>query len=440
MSQDKNTSETRENEKKRRPSLTVTILIALVLGAVTGMILHYYVPGGVIRDDILIGGVFYVVGNGFMRLLQMLVVPLVFFSLATGALSMGDAGSLGKIGVKTVVFYLMTTAAAVAISLGLSTLIQPGAGMNLTAAGGEQMVIADPPPITDTLLDIIPINPIESLATGNMLQIIVFALIVGVICAQLPDKLSTIARILNEGNDLMMEMTGGVMKLAPFGVFALIARTFSDLGLETFVPMIKYMGAVTGGLVGQVLVVYIPLLIIFTRLNPLKFLKKFFPAAAFAFSTASSGATIPLTLNTMDRLGVPRRISAFTIPLGATVNMDGTAIMQGCAVVFISLAYNVPLSLQDFLAVILTATLASVGTAAVPGVGLVTLAMVLRSVNLPVEGIAVIMGIDRILDMARTAINTTGDAVVTMIMTKQDKSLDEDVFYDREPELESAEF
>lgn len=204
--------------------------------------------------------------------------------------------------------------------------------------------------------------------------------------------------------------------------------------------MIKYMGAVTGGLVGQVLVVYIPLLIIFTRLNPLKFLKKFFPAAAFAFSTASSGATIPLTLNTMDRLGVPRRISAFTIPLGATVNMDGTAIMQGCAVVFISLAYNVPLSLQDFLAVILTATLASVGTAAVPGVGLVTLAMVLRSVNLPVEGIAVIMGIDRILDMARTAINTTGDAVVTMIMTKQDKSLDEDVFYDREPELESAEF
>lgn len=312
--------------------------------------------------------------------------------------------------------------------------------MDLQTVETVAVEIAEAPNLTDTLLNIIPTNPVAAMANGEMLQIILFALLVGIICAMMPEKLSLIARGLNEGNDLMMRMTGMVMLVAPFGVFALIARTFSQLGFETFLPMLAYMGSVSGALVLQVLLVYMPLLILLARVNPLTFFKKFAGPMTFAFSSASSGATIPLTLNAMDNMGVPRRVSAFTIPLGATVNMDGTAIMQGCAVVFISLAYGIPLGFGDFMTVILTATLASVGTAAVPGVGLITLAMVLRSVNLPVEGIAMILGIDRILDMARTAINITGDATVTMIMARQDGSLDLDQFNSTIPETESDEF
>ncbi|MDI9502178.1 MAG: dicarboxylate/amino acid:cation symporter [Tissierellia bacterium] len=431
---------TEQKREKRTISLTQRIFIGLILGAVTGVLLHYLVPAGAIRDDFLIDGVFQFVGSGFMRLLQMLVVPLVFFSLATGALSMGDTASLGKIGVKTLLFYLFTTAAAIALALLLSNFIKPGENMDLQTVETVAVEIAEAPNLTDTLLNIIPTNPVAAMANGEMLQIILFALLVGIICAMMPEKLSLIARGLNEGNDLMMRMTGMVMLVAPFGVFALIARTFSQLGFETFLPMLAYMGSVSGALVLQVLLVYMPLLILLARVNPLTFFKKFAGPMTFAFSSASSGATIPLTLNAMDNMGVPRRVSAFTIPLGATVNMDGTAIMQGCAVVFISLAYGIPLGFGDFMTVILTATLASVGTAAVPGVGLITLAMVLRSVNLPVEGIAMILGIDRILDMARTAINITGDATVTMIMARQDGSLDLDQFNSTIPETESDEF
>lgn len=431
---------TEQKREKRTISLTQRIFIGLILGAVTGVLLHYLVPAGAIRDDFLIDGVFQFVGSGFMRLLQMLVVPLVFFSLATGALSMGDTASLGKIGVKTLLFYLFTTAAAIALALLLSNFIKPGENMDLQTVETVAVEIAEAPNLTDTLLNIIPTNPVAAMANGEMLQIILFALLVGIICAMMPEKLSLIARGLNEGNDLMMRMTGMVMLVAPFGVFALIARTFSQLGFETFLPMLAYMGSVSGALVLQVLLVYMPLLILLARVNPLTFFKKFAGPMTFAFSSASSGATIPLTLNAMDNMGVPRRVSAFTIPLGATVNMDGTAIMQGCAVVFISLAYGIPLGFGDFMTVILTATLASVGTAAVPGVGLITLAMVLRSVNLPVEGIAMILGIDRILDMARTAINITGDATVTMIMARQDGSWDLDQFNSTIPETESDEF
>lgn len=428
---------------KRSFSITEWIFISLILGAVCGVLLHYFMPAGHLRDELLADGVFYVVGKGFMRLLQMLVVPLVFFSLSTGAMAMGDTGKLGKIGVKTIGLYLLTTAVAIALALILSELIGTGVGMNLTVEGSQSVDIKAPPKLTDTILDIIPINPIASLANGNMLQVIVFALIVGGICANHADRLGTLSRLLGEGNDLMMSMTKLVMRAAPFGVFALITRTFTQLGIETFIPMIKYMGSVLGSLALQVVLVYMTLLFVFARVNPLRFLKLFTPVMTFAFSSASSNATIPLTLETMDRMGVPRRISAFTIPLGATINMDGTAIMQGCAVVFISQAFGIPLSMQDFMTVILTATLASVGTAGVPGVGLVTLSMVLHSVGLPVEGIAVIMGIDRILDMARTAINVTGDAVVTMICARQDKSLDLDRFNSDDPaawEEESEEF
>lgn len=425
---------------KNTKSITFYIFAGLLLGAITGIIFHYFVPAGDIRDKYLIDGVFYLIGQAFMRLLQMLVVPLVFFSLSTGALAMGDTASLGRVGVKTLLMYLMTTALAIALALLIAKVINPGVGMDLTSSGEATGEIADAPPITETLLNIIPTNPFDALAKGEMLQVIVFALLVGVIVAQMPEKLSTISNILEEGNGLMMKMTSMVMKFAPYGIFALIARTFSQLGFETFLPMLSYMGSVTLALIMQVCVVYLPMLLIFARLSPIPFFRKIVPVVTFGFSSASSGATIPVTLKQTDEMGIPRKISAFTIPLGATVNMDGTAIMQGVAVIFVANAYGIELTMADFMTVIFTATLASVGTAGVPGVGLITLSMVLTSVGLPVEGIAMIMGIDRILDMARTAVNIVGDVVVTLICAKTEKQLDENQYYSNQLIEENEEF
>ena len=262
-----------------------------------------------------------------------------------------------------------------------------------------------------------------------MLQVIVFALIVGVILAKMGERAETVANFFSQFNDIMMEMTMVVMSVAPIGVFCLIARTFANIGFSAFVPMLKYMGAVILALAIQCFGVYQILLFLFTRLNPMRFIKKFFPVMSFAFTTATSNATIPLSIDTLHKkIGVSKKISSFTIPLGATVNMDGTSIMQGVAVIFIAQVYGISLTPSDLLTVVATATLASIGTAGVPSVGLVTLAMVLQSVGLPTEGIALIMGIDRILDMLRTAVNITGDAVCTTIVAHQEKALDRTVF------------
>ncbi len=226
-----------------------------------------------------------------------------------------------------------------------------------------------------------------------------------------------------------MEMTNTVMGLAPIGVFCMIAKTFANLGFDAFLPLLKYMGSVVTGLAIQCFIVYMILLFIFTGLNPVKFVKKFFPVMMFAFSTSTSNATIPLNIDTLvEKIGVDRKIASFTIPLGATINMDGTSIMQGVAVVFAAQAYGMHLGLGGYLTVIATATLASVGTAGIPSVGLVTLSMVFTAVGIPVEAIMLIMGVDRILDMLRTAVNITGDAVCTTIVAKQNKSLNIDTF------------
>lgn len=425
--------------EKKKIGLTTRIFIALLLGAILGVILHYCVLPNDTVQNVLVDGLFYIVGQGFLRLMQMLVVPLVLCSLICGASAIGDTKTLGKVGVRTVVFYIVTTALAVAVALTVARIINPGMGMDLNSLEvAETQIATTQTSMVDTLLDIIPKNPIESLATGNMLQIIVFSIIVGIILAKLGDKTQTVHNLFQQGNDIMMEMTMMVMSLAPIGVFCLIARTFSGMGFDAFQPLIKYMCAVMLALVIQCLGVYQILLKLFTGLNPIRFIKKFLPVMGFAFSTATSNATIPLSIDTLERkMGVSRRISSFTIPLGATINMDGTSIMQGVAVVFIAQAYGIVLTPMDYVTVIATATLASIGTAGVPSVGLVTLSMVLTSVGLPIEGIGFIMGIDRILDMSRTAVNITGDAVCTTIVAKQNQALDKDVFNKKESELEA---
>lgn len=418
-----------EDKKKKRLGLTSKIFIALIAGAVLGVIFHYWVPEGYVRDTIFVNGIFYVVGNGFLRLMQMLVVPLVFTSLVCGSAAIGDTKTLGKVGVKTIGFYILTTALAVTVALSLANIINPGVGLNMSEITPQETTIAESTSFADTLLNIIPSNPVQSLAEGNMLQIIVFALIIGIILAKLGEKTAVVMNFFSQFNEIMMEMTMMVMSLAPFGVFCLIAKTFSGIGFDAFLPLLKYMFGVILALVVQCFVVYMALLKVFTGLNPVKFIKKFFPVMTFAFSTATSNATIPMSIDTLDeKIGVSRKISSFTIPLGATINMDGTSIMQGVAVVFASQAFGIPLGIQDYIMVVATATLASIGTAGVPSVGLITLSMVFNAVGLPIEGITLIMGIDRILDMARTAVNVTGDAVCTTIVAAQDKELDRKVF------------
>jgi len=408
--------------KKGKISLSTKIFIGLILGLITGIIFNF-IPEGFIRDELLINGVFYLVGQAFLKAIMMLVVPLVFISLVNGAASMGDIKKLGRIGVKTVLFYLATTAIAISIALSLSTVFKPGVGLNLSNSSLSEVTIKEAIPLVEVILDMIPNNPIASMANGNMLQIIVFAMLIGVGLSTLGEKTKMITNLFQQLNDLIMKIVDFVMIIAPIGVFGLIARTFATQGFDAMIPLIKYMSLVLISLLIHATIVYGGLLKLFTRLSPIRFFKKFFPAISVAFSTSSSSATLPVSMEIAEEnLGISKDVASFTLPLGATINMDGTAIMQGVATVFIAQIYGVDLT------VILTATLASIGTAGVPGVGMIMLSMVLQSVGLPVEGIALIMGIDRILDMARTSVNITGDAVCTMIVAKAEGEFNEEIF------------
>ena len=437
-------TDTKAKKPRKKLGLTSAIFIALGLGIVCGVIFHYFIPEGFVRDDVFVNGIFYVVGQGFIRLMQMLVVPLVFCSIVCGAAAIGDTKTLGTVGVKTLVFYIFTTAVAVAVALTVGNLINPGVGVDMSSivagdvsaldSGGSSTDVS----IVDTLLGIIPSNPLGALAEGDMLAVIFFALFVGIIIAIMGRKAETVHGFFEQFNDIMMNMTTAVMYVAPFGVFCLLSRTFAGVGFEAFIPMLKYMAGVLIALAVHCLVVYMILLSVFARVNPIMFLKKFVGVMVFAFSTSSSNATIPLNIETIvNKIGVDRRIASFTIPLGATINMDGTAIMQGVAVVFTAQLFGVELGPIEYATVIATATLASIGTAGVPSVGLITLSMVFNSVGLPLEGIALIMGIDRILDMTRTAVNITGDAVCTTVVARQEKRLDVDVFNDPDAGKES---
>lgn len=415
---------------KKKMGLTTKIFIALLLGLVSGIDLNLWGLNGYLRDMVFVDGICYVIGNGFIRLMKMLVVPLVFTSIVCGASSIGDTKALGKVGIRTIVFYLVTTALAISVAIGVSVLIKPGLGLNMSSIEVEEVAVTESTPATETLLNIIPENPIEALANGTMLQIIFFEIIVGILLAKMNERAEMISNLFTQINDLMMEMTNQVMGFAPVGVYFMLTRTFANLGFDAFVPLLKYMGSVTISLAIQCFGVYMLLLFVFTKLNPFRFVKKFLPVMAFAFSTSTSNATIPLNIDTLEeKMGVSRRISSFTIPLGATINMDGTSIMQGVAVVFAAQAYGVHLGASGYLMVIATATLASIGTSGIPSVGLVTLSMVFAAVGLPVEAIALIMGIDRILDMLRTVVNITGDAVCTTIVAHQNKAVDREMFY-----------
>lgn len=423
--------------KLKKISLSNWILIGMILGILVGFILNFWVTNPFIKNIILMDNVFYFGGTGFIRLMKMLVVPLVFCSIIVGVSSISDIRKIGSIGGTTVLLYLLTTALAVSIALLIAGIIKPGVGLHM-ASLIEQSNVTVNQTMTDTLLNMIPENPINSLASGDMLPVIIFGVLIGIILAKLKNETQTFNKLFSEGNTIMMEMTSIVMKFAPIGVFCLMARTFAGLGVDGLLPLSKYILCVLIGLAIQGFIVYPTLLVIFTRLNPLKFFRKFTSVMFFAFSSSTSNATIPLNLEKLSELGVSRDVSSFTIPLGATINMDGTAIMQGCAVMFAAQAYGIDLTTSALLTVVFTAVMASIGTAGVPSVGLITLTMVFNSIGLPVDAIGIIMGIDHILDMFRTAVNVTGDAICTIIVSFRSKLIDLDVF-NGEKDIEKTE-
>ena len=403
------------NNEPKKMALWLKILIGMIAGIIAGMLLgnnaEYIKP----------------IGQLFISAIKMLIVPLIFCSLIVGVTSMKDTTKMGRIGVKSIVFYLATTAVAISIGLGLGLLFEPGAGLNMVAT-----TVADAKPsptLVDTIVGLVPKNPVGSLASGNILQIIVFALSLGIALNLIGEKGEPASKMFESLADAMYKLTELVMKLAPYGVFALMAWVSGKYGLDVLLPLIKVIGLVYLGCIIHVLVLGGGFVGLLGKLNPQRFYKGIIEAQIIAFTTTSSSGTLPASIKcATQNLGVSRTVSSFVLPVGAKINMDGTALYQGVLALFIAQAFGIDLTTTDYLTIIATATLASVGTAGVPGAGLIMLSLVLTTVGLPLEGIAIVAGIDRILDMARTTINVTGDLMVTLLIGKSEGELDETLY------------
>lgn len=412
--------------KKNHSKHTKRILIALILGIILGIIANMFIPKEI--NDNISKWALVPVGKMFLNAIKMLVAPLVLCSLITGAASIGDIKKLGRVGGKVMAFYLLTTALAISLALLFANIFDPGIGVNLQAPTADYKA-AEAPFIMDMFVNMIPTNPFESLVKGEMLQIIFFAILFGVSLTLVGESAKPLLNVISQANDVLLKIITLIMLTAPIGVFALISNVIMFQGVSVLLPLLKYGFTIVFVLIIQMVVVYGGSLKLLGKVNPIKFFKKFWPVMVVAFSTSSSNATIPVNMETCEKkLGIPNSIVSFTIPLGATVNMDGTAIMQGVATIFIAQIYGMNLTVQQMLMVILTATLASIGTAGVPGVGIIMLSMVLIQVGVPVAGIPLILSIDRILDMMRTAVNITGDAAASVIVANSEKELDLEVF------------
>ena len=403
---------------RKRNSLLLKISIGFFLGIVFGFAVAPVVASSSALSTYVMPFL-DLVGKIFLRLLMMLIVPLVFSSLVAGAASVGDTRKLGRIGIKTLVLYFATTAVAIVIGLACGNLFQAGAGMNIPA--NLQASAREAKPLVDVILDIFPSNPIASMVNANMLQIIVFALFFGVACILAGERGKKVSDFFEDVAEVMYSVTHMVMNFAPYGVFALISITAAKFGIAILAPFVKVIAAVFIGCIIHAVIVYSGLVITFCRRSPAWFFKGINEAAITAFVTRSSSGTLPVTISCVrDNLGISEGVSSFVLPLGATINMDGTALYQGVCALFVAQAFNIPLTLSMQMGIVVTATLASIGTAGVPGAGLIMLTMVLTSVGLPIEGIALVAGIDVILDAARTCLNVVGDTAVCAVVASSE--------------------
>ncbi|MYL22909.1 dicarboxylate/amino acid:cation symporter [Vreelandella massiliensis] len=399
----------------RRIPLWQKILTGLVLGILAGALMG---------ED---ASVFKPIGDIFISAIKMLIVPLVFSTLVVGITAMRDPQKMGRIGARTIALYLITTAFAITIGLLASWIFQPGTGLEMSFESGVEAKEA--PSLIEIVVGLVPQNPIDALASGNILQIIVFAIGLGISLTLIGNKGEPVVRVFESFAEAMYKLTSLVMAFAPFGVFGLIAHVAGSYGLEVLLPLAKVIGVAYLASVLHVLVVYTGLLALLGKLNPLRYLQGILDALVVAYSSASSSGTLPVSIRCAQKnLGVSEGVSGFVLPVGATINMDGTAIYQGVVAVFIAQLLGVDLSFADYGMIIITGTLASIGTAGVPGAGLVMLSIVMAQIGLPLEAIAVIAGIDRILDMARTSVNVAGDLMVTTLVGKSEGELDESIY------------
>ncbi|NNF79748.1 MAG: dicarboxylate/amino acid:cation symporter [Rhizobiales bacterium] len=414
-------------------NLTMQVLLGMSLGIVVGLIFNLTglnAPGSFVNEYI-VNGAFHVVGKMFVNALKMLVVPLVFFSLICGVCGIGNIKALGRVGSKSFGLYMLTTAIAIATAIIIAAFSGIGEGMNQESAATFSGKEA--PPLSQVLIDIVPSNPLNAMANGDMLPIIFFSILVGISLLLVGHKAKSFVEGAEIANEVMMNMVNIVMAVAPYAVFALIAKAVANLGLDLLASLAGYVIVLVSALMIHLFVTLMIVLKVFSGLDPVTFIRKIRNVQVFAFSTASSNATIPVTMRTVtERFGVNNSVASFTVPFGATINMDGTAIMQGVATVFIANVYGVDLGLGGYLTVILMSVLASIGTAGVPGVGLIMLSMVFTQVGLPVEGIGLVLGVDRLMDMIRTAVNVSGDAAVSSIVAKSEGKLDLAVYNDPE--------
>ena len=382
-----------------KPKVSIQIFIAIILGVLAGLLF------GEKTAHIKI------VGDLFIRLLRMIIIPLILASMVAGIASIGNIRNLGRIGLRTFCYYLATTLLAVTVGLILVNLLKPGTSAAFAFDTVTKGSIQTSPSVVSIITGIIPENIIGAMAKDKVLSIIFFALLLGAALSSLGEKARPLVTIFESLNAVFLKITGWIMHLAPFGVFALMAYTIGQTGLAVIKPLAFYMATVTIGLAIHAIITLPILLIIFARYSPLKFIQDMFSAVATAFSTASSAATLPVTIECLEEnTGVPNKIAGFVLPLGATINMDGTALYEAVAAMFIAQAYGIELSLLQQLIIMMTATLASIGAAAIPGAGLVTMVIVLRAVGLPLEGIGMVLAVDRLLDMCRTAVNVWGDS------------------------------
>ncbi len=410
-------------------SLTAKIMLGMVLGIVVGVIFSRL--NSPFIDEQIVAGLFAMVGTMFVNALKMLVVPLVIFSLLCGVMGIGDIRLLGRVGGRAFALYILTTAIAIAVAICIALLVGPGKGFDMAGVDASGITAATRPSVWEVFANIVPGNPIAAFTNGDMLQIIFYVIVVGIAAVMLGEQSAPFARACEYMNELMMKVVSIVMHFAPYGVFCLIAKTFAQQGIDLFIPVMAYVVTLVGALFLHLFVTLMIILKVFSGLDPITFMRKIRPAQIFAFSTASSNATIPVTMRCVtDRMGVDNSVASFTVPFGATINMDGTAIMQGVATVFLANVYGIDLGIGGYLTVIAMSVLASIGTAGVPGVGLVMLTMVLTQVGLPIEGIALILGVDRLMDMIRTAVNITGDAVVSTIVARREDKIDLAVYGD----------
>ena len=396
----------------KRLSLTTWIFIALILGVLAGLALQgapeiadtYIKPFGTI----------------FLNLIKMIVVPLVLFSIIAGVVSLDDVKKVGAIGGKTVLFYLATTACAVTLGLVFANLMNVGAGYTMPT-GELSYEATEPPSLIDTIVNMFPSNFFQPMADATMLQVIVIAVVFGFGMIAAGKKAKPVIYICNAMSDVCIAIMRGIILVAPFGVFGLICPVIASNGIDVLRPLLWLIVVAYVAMIVQILLVYSGIIKIFARMNPLKFLKGEMPVMGFAFASASSVGTLPINMECTEKMGVSKEVTSFVLPLGATINMDGTAIYQGVCAIFIAQIFGIDLTIAQQLTIILTATLASIGTAGVPGSGMIMLTMVLQTVGLPVEGIALVAGIDRVLDMGRTAVNITGDATCTICVDAWEK-------------------